>query len=314
MKSVSFDWEQSPTAVPTADETRGSHLGADAYAAVHIADEVCEPRLGAVAHAAVPAAVMRRRIDFSDIEHAIPNFDGEDRSHDVGDFLRVFEDIMEMVKADDTLRRKLKGAANCLTFTAEAASYEDLKKALQDEFGHKLTVAEAERMLRRRIWKNNEESLHRYVLEMQKLRRRLDTNRFSETEFVDLIVAGVAETATNTNLLMGVDTVQELKKRLDRYEDLIVGRKSAGGSCRPPIKPKPPTTMTNDAVGAMMCCFNCSKLGHYKAQCPYETRPVNTCFKCWCSGHTLQNCPNPKKVLKMKASAAARTVASRSLG
>lgn len=50
------------------------------------------------------AAVMRHRIDCSNIEHAIPNFDGEDRSHGVRDFSRIFEDIMEMVKADETFK------------------------------------------------------------------------------------------------------------------------------------------------------------------------------------------------------------------
>lgn len=133
--------------------------------------------------------------------------------------MRSFEDIMTLVGADATfkllaLRRKLKGAANCLTFTIEALSYDGLKNLLLEE----LTTAEAERMLRRRTWKKNEESLHRYVLEMQKLRRRLDINRFTEAEFVDLIIEGLCESVENTNLLLGTDTVQALKNRMDRYE------------------------------------------------------------------------------------------------
>lgn len=54
--------------------------------------------------AATLAANISRRIDFSDIEHAIPDFDGEDKSHDVRDFVRAFENIMIMVRADETYK------------------------------------------------------------------------------------------------------------------------------------------------------------------------------------------------------------------
>lgn len=112
-----------------------------------------------VAAAAVAtAASFNRRIGFSDIEHAIIDFTGDDRSFDVRDFITNFEDVVHMVDADDSfkllaLRRKLKGAAGCLTRTPEAVSYDGLKTLLIEEFGDALTLVEAERMLRERKWK-----------------------------------------------------------------------------------------------------------------------------------------------------------------
>lgn len=50
---------------------------------------------------------------------------------------------------------------------------------------------------------------------MQKLRRRLEMNLFTEAEFIDIIVEGIAE---NTNPLLGVETVEELKRGINRYE------------------------------------------------------------------------------------------------
>lgn len=43
------------------------------------------------------------------------------------------------------------------------------------------------------------------------------TTRFSKTEFVDLIINGFGETADNMNLLFGVNTLTELRKRMNRF-------------------------------------------------------------------------------------------------
>lgn len=102
-----------------------------------------------VAPVAVVAPVVtavHRQITFSDIEYAIPDFTGDDRSHDVRDFIRGFEDIMLLSNADDSfkllaLRRKLKEAAKCLIRAPEAVSYNGLRDLLIEEFGGKLTMA-----------------------------------------------------------------------------------------------------------------------------------------------------------------------------
>lgn len=188
MEILELRAEREPNAVPSAsatipDDTAVPIATSDpVFASASASDSastsasvIVPNETSALPTAAALAANVHRRIDFSDVEHAIPDFSGDDKSHDVRDFIRAFEDIMTMVRADETykllaLRRKLKGAAQCLMFTARAVSYDELKEMIVQEFGHKLTAAEAEKLLRRRMWKKKEESLHRYVLEMQKLR------------------------------------------------------------------------------------------------------------------------------------------------
>lgn len=77
------------------------------------------------------AAPSRPKIDFGDIEHAIPKFAGDDRVQDVQHFFRDFEEIMTMVNADDAfrflnLRRSLAGTARLFLQTTNALTYETL--------------------------------------------------------------------------------------------------------------------------------------------------------------------------------------------
>lgn len=193
----------------------------------------------------IPAAYANRRVNFSGIEFAIPEYTGEDRSHDVHDFFNIFDNVMNSVTADDTfrliaLRRKLKKAAGCLSYVPEAISYAALKRLVIAEFGNKLTLAEAERLLRSRRWAANE-SMRFYVLDVDRLRRRLDTNRFTETEFVDLIIDGLAD-VENSYLLLGANTTKELKSRIDRYEHRLTRNAPAANASRSQQLPKPKNT------------------------------------------------------------------------
>lgn len=115
---------------------------------------------------------------------------------DVREFFDVCDTVLNSDHADPAfkliaLRRKLKKAAAVLSF-APLALYDALKQMLISEFGNKVTLVEAERLLRERRWLP-QESMRQYVLEMQKLRRRLDTNRLTEAEFVDLIIDGLGD-------------------------------------------------------------------------------------------------------------------------
>lgn len=290
----------------------------------------------AIAPAAVVAptvTAVHRHITFSDIEYAIPDFTGNDRSHDVRDFIRGFEEIMLLSKADDSfkllaLRRKMKEAARCLIRAPEAVSYNGLRELLIEEFGGKLTMAEAERLLRQRKWKRGDETMHHYILEMQGLRRHLDIGRFTEIEFVDLVIEGLSESSENAYLLYGANTIRELKDRVNRFDHKLTNRSSstavpsmrmriigngpavnnrvnaAAGSRPQHTATNTSATRNNDGI-AVPKCYNCSKNGHYQSACPYERRPTNSCFNCWGTGHTFRFCPNPKKILPTTRMAAA---------
>lgn len=152
-------------------------------------------------------------------------------------------------------------------------------------------------MPRRRKWnKKEKEPLRRYVLEMQKLRRHLDTNRFSEAEFVDLIIDGLDEPNEVTHWLVGVNAIDELKKRFNRYKSRILSRNTATSAVSTRSfttnRSKPATVQPAKEV-AEDRCFNCSKLGHFQSQCLYAKHPLNSCFKCWDIGHTHRTCTNP---------------------
>ncbi|XP_054727437.1 uncharacterized protein LOC129237061 [Anastrepha obliqua] len=94
----------------------------------------------------------KRRLDFGDIEHALPKFNGDDVSYSVLHFLRDFEEIMNTSGADDSfkllaLRRSLKGTARVFLSTTTALNYDSLKTALTAEFGKAITQQEIYRML-----------------------------------------------------------------------------------------------------------------------------------------------------------------------
>lgn len=284
--------------------------------------------------AAVALPNNSRRIDYRDIEHAIIKFSGDDATHDVRTFLRSFEEMMELINADETfrllsLRRSLDGAAQTLLYTADASTFTTLRKALIEEFGESMTPADIEAVLRRRRW-TRPETLHRYVLEMQRLYGRMGLERLTEKKVVDLIIDNLGLPTHQVSFLRGTNTIRDLKENLKRYEDIIkaaadsaataaAGRaqsRSNDASARPSAvavaRPGSQATARvntgasagrrttpSAAVNNDVRCYNCSKNGHYKGDCPYEVRPPNVCYRCWQTGHLHGTCPNQKRVQKL---------------
>lgn len=79
--------------------------------------------------AAVALPNNSHRIDYCDIEHAIIKFSGDDATHDVQTFLRSFEEMMQLISANETfrllsLRRSFDGAAQILLHSTESSTYE----------------------------------------------------------------------------------------------------------------------------------------------------------------------------------------------
>ena len=155
-----------------------------------------------------------------------------------------------------------------------------------------MTMSQAESDVRSRTWKRGNETLLKYVLEMEKLRRHLTANRFTETEFVDILLKGMNLPQPYATMLSFPGTIDELKGRMHRFEDELTAY--ANMPAAPTTRSAAPTTrsaapMTQSAAKPMPAanteantrCYNCCKLGHYQSRCPYEKRPNNLCFKYW---------------------------------
>ena len=240
--------------------------------------------------------------------NAVPNFNGEDKGFGVNEFLQMFEDLMYQIRADEifklvSLRRKLKDTAACLIDSPDAITYEGLKAQLVRTFGRRMTMSQAESYIRVRKWDKGNETLLKYVLVMERLRRQLSANRFTKTEFVDILLRGMNLPPLYANMLSFPRTLDKLKDRMHRFEEELSAYAKTSANKDPSVLvPKPvvkPTSiakpMPTSVPDSNILCFNCCKLGHYQSRCPYEKRPANSCFKCWEIGHSHRACPNRRR-------------------
>ena len=79
-------------------------------------------------------------------------------------------------------------------------------------------VSQAETYVRSRRWNRGTETLLKYVLEMERLRRHLVADRFTETEFVDIVLRGMNLPPVYANMLSFPTSMDELKNRMHRFE------------------------------------------------------------------------------------------------
>ncbi|XP_017471156.1 PREDICTED: uncharacterized protein LOC108362612 isoform X2 [Rhagoletis zephyria] len=241
---------------------------------------------------------QQRRLDYGDIEHALPKFSGDDISMSITDFIRDFEEVTEASGADDrfrlvALRRCLTGTAKVFLSSTTALNYGALKKALEMEFSVPVTRNEVYKMLAQRRWDKKKESLHCYVLAMQAIAKRA---KVEEQEVIEFVIDGIRNIVPNAHLLLPARTLAELKTLIRRYarkylvSDVVAttGRRQA----------------TKTVEDAKQKCYNCSRDGHIKPNCPYPLRPDGSCFRCWRMGHDHRSCPNPAKILKPKTQVA----------
>lgn len=274
-------------AVPAA----AAAAAATAVASTISADSVIPPEHNST-------TLGRARLDFGDIEHALPKFAGDDKKQEVHTFFREFEDIMTLVHANDSfkflsLRRSLKGAARALLEATAAVTYDQLKEVLIDEFDISTTREDIYRLLRQNKWKRGSESMHHYVIRMRTLARRANV---PEPELVGIIVDGLGETSANANLLLSARDVRELKELMNRHESrfhrAVPSASVAASSANAVSTSRRPAGARNaDASSAdQPQCFNCSQRGHIKPNCPYTLRNKEDCFRCWKPGHTHETC------------------------
>lgn len=270
-----------------------------------------------------------RRVQFTDLEKSIVKFTGEDPTIDVRNFLAQFEDLMRLVEANELykllgLRRSLDGAAKLLLHTNDVPTYEALKEALVTEFGNQMTPNDIEMAMRNRKWNRvGGEGMHRYILEMEAYIRQMGRERLTEQQAVDIIVANMQMPSDEANCYSRINTISELKQTLQRYKGRIEAACAAaskgasranegpGGRAGPQRgnnansqanQRAPQRNAGNNAAANPndeVRCYNCSRRGHYKGDCPYEVRPSNVCFNCWKPGHIHNNCKGQKYAQKL---------------
>lgn len=253
-----------------------------------------------------PAAqpMSARLTDVSVIETMVTKFSGDDH-YDVKKWFSDFEDACVLLQFDDRLRfvacrRMLDGTARVFIRTIVVTSYEELKQALTSEFGRQFTQQEVYALLKKRKMKSNE-TIHRYVLEMQEIASRVT---IPEEELVEIIVCGVRDNGGVFNLLWSATTISELKRLAERCEriesrkvvanvsQMATTHRSVVNFAVPKVNTdvkKPPVQPADN--NAAVRCFNCSQFGHYKGQCPKPVRPDGSCFKCGELTHRYRDCP-----------------------
>lgn len=253
--------------------------------------------------------------DVSVIESMVNKFSADD-NYDVHKWIMDLEDACLMLQFDERLRlvacrRMLDGTARVFLRTISVSTYEELKKALIDEFGRQYTQQEVYFQLRNRKMKANE-TVHRYILEMQEIALRAT---IAESELVDIIIDGIRDVDDMMGALWAATTMDGLKRVAERCERKRVRQTVANVRTIPNARqvitptgstayanvgpqrviPKPSNQPPMPSVSDQSVrCYNCSQFGHYKGQCPKPLRPDGSCFKCGEMTHVYRNCPQRK--------------------
>lgn len=230
-----------------------------------------------------------RAVDFSDIENAVPAFNGDD-PYSITKWIVDYEDVTDSLGCDDrckylSARRLMQGTAKMLLRTVYVDNWDSLKQILIKEFDHKMSRQQVYRQLSERVRRQGEPLL-RYVICMQELGSHAEID---EAELIEFIIDGLRDSPANVSILFAAKTIVELKNLLPRYEKRRVPRTMVARATTSGGNMVPSTSASNNEQSKR--CFNCSKYGHIAAKCPKEQRPAGSCFKCADEGHTYKNCP-----------------------
>lgn len=246
-------------------------------------------------------AVEQRHFDFHAFEAMVHHFSGDD-SYDILKWFGDIEDTFDMLGGSErdkfvSTRRVLKGTAKSFVDNITSHTYDELKQELVAEFHKTFTMQDVFKQLEARKLQPNE-SIQRYVIEMQKIARRV---QMPEAELVRIIINGLNDKSGLTAMLYTANTMQSFKALLGCYEKVRAETKLTTVMKPTTIaKPlttemKPKTTIVTSDL-AKIRCYNCGQLGHYSSSCVKPKRPVGSCFVCSEMGHRMAECPKRNPV------------------
>lgn len=248
-----------------------------------------------------------RRLEFTDIQHAIAPFSG-DNTYGIRKWLIDFNNIMDASFADNRIRllfarRLMTGSAAIFLRNVTADTWDILQQQLVREFGRQINRRDiylqlASRSIRR------DETTRQYVLTMQDLARQGD---IGEQELVQIIVDGLNDHSAAVTMLYQANSIDNLKDLLvvyERYRNRSVSRTvvQPASSIKPslpirpvnsnlPVQPRPIPPNSTESPR----CFNCRQFGHTANLCFRPKRPINGCFHCFEEGHRYQDCPKRRR-------------------
>lgn len=246
--------------------------------------------------------VIRRRreqseqpvlLAFRDVEESMDKFSGDD-AIPVEKWIRGFEEVAEASGWSDVHRvmyakKLLKGSAmRFVKYEDCSKTWEELRSALEEEFGGLVDSFQVHQRLARER-KRNDESLHEFVYRMLEIAAQADVEAVATIKY---IIEGIPDDATNKVMLFGASTIKELKAKLVQYEQLKQSMKS-----RPRTTDDKKKTGNREVTKPVKSrtCFNCGDKDHISRDCP--TREKGTkCFKCGEHGHIAPKCPKTIKV------------------
>ena len=194
------------------------------------------------------------KIKYEELDVIISKFSGDNFST-VVKWLNDFEDYTNSCRMNDVekflcIKRRLDGTAKEFVENLGYTSYDHVKSELLKMFSNTVMRRDVYRQLSARKLKANE-SCKAYVVAMYTIAKQID---IAEIELLDIILDGIVDNSLNKCLLYGCSSINELISRLGRYEQKRQNQTDSKNL---------PNMFKNE-----LRCFNCSKYGHYKNNCP----------------------------------------------
>lgn len=232
-------------------------------------------------------------VTFADVQDSLRPFTGDD-SGSIVKWVEDFEDLADLCSWSELHKflygkRLLQGTAlDFVRGESGLRSWSELRDRLLNEFRCRLSTADVHRQLTSRR-KCAGETLLQYLYKMREIAAHGD---IEDESVIDYVICGVPDTSADKNVLYGVATLGEFKKKIELYER-IRSRSQAGNVPRVTAdgKPKPTIAAGGSSGEGVTRCFNCGDRGHQSRECP-DVNKGPKCFSCRAFGHKSFECPS----------------------
>lgn len=236
------------------------------------------------------------QISHIDLEKSMFPFSGYD-AIGIETWIKHFQDIASLMQWSEIekliyCKRLLTGTARLfLRSSGSYNSWNDLKEALVEEFGCKLSSAAIHKRLAARKMKTNE-THQQYFLTMKELAK---LGSVEDDALMEYVIDGILDAESNKAILYGAENIKDFRKKLEIYIEM---KKKMTSRASQFTKPMPvPKTFKERRPSPKTRCYNCGDLDH---QSPICTKGIK-CFRCNNFGHKSNQCPDSiKKTLKIQ--------------